>query len=209
MAVAQTCAGDFVCQGVGYFTQGIQGMGRSSLDLENLAVHPISFRLLHVWDLPSSALPSAGAADDLGLLNGTLGTAPPTVQTGDVKALGATPRYARLQIALPPEYVAGEQVRIRCNAGMKTTVADVTATIDVEAYPSDGDGTMSADVCATAAQSINSLTAANKDFILTPTTLTPGMLLDVRINIAINDGATVTAVIGVLNQLELLCDRKG
>lgn len=209
MAIGQTVHGDLLVLGQTRSTGGYAGFGRSSITQEDLTAHPIPLTQLRTWDGLATNLPAAGGTDDLGLITGTLGTDIPSVQTGDLKAAGATTRYARVQIPLPAEYVAGEDVRIRCAAGMKTTIADVSATIDVQAYSSDRDGTGSADLVTTAAQSINNLTAADKDFVVTPTALTPGMLLDLRIAIAVNDAATVTAVIGVLWQLELVCDRKG
>jgi hypothetical protein len=59
---------------------------------------------------------------------------------------------------------------------------------------------------ATSATSINSLTLANKDFTLNTTGLVAGNRLDVRVSIAVNDAAGVTAVIGVLHDLVLRCD---
>lgn len=201
--------GNLLVLGAVQATQGFLGFGRTSLTQESLLAHAIPLTTLRVHDAPATNLPSTGATDDLGLYTGAMGTAPPTVQTGDLKAAGATTRYARFQVALPAEYVAGSACRFKLNAGMKTTISDGTATIDMEVYPSDGDGTMGSDVCATSATTINDLTAADKTFVMTATSLTPGMLLDCRIAIAINDGATLTAVIGVLNQLTLLCDRQG
>lgn len=89
---------------------------------------------------------------------------------------------------------------------MKTTVADVSATIDVEALELLEDGTVSADLCTTAAQNINSTTYDDFDFVITSTTLVAGSRLQVRISIATNDAAGATAVIGVLHNLSLRCD---
>jgi len=49
---------------------------------------------------------------------------------------------------------------------MKTTVANGTATVDVNARIDDTDGGCGGDLCVTAAQSINSLTKANLDFVI-------------------------------------------
>ena len=111
---------------------------------------------------------------------------------------------------LPHNYVAGETVTIRLRAGMKTTVADTSATVDVQAFKSNNEGAVDgSDLCATAATTCNSLTPADKDFTITPTTLSPGDWLDVRIAIATNDGATAGAVIGFIGRAQLLCDTKG
>jgi len=65
------------------------------------------------------------------------------------------------------------------------------------------------DICATAVQSCNSLTAANKDFTITPTNVVPGDLLNVVISMIVADTATATAVIGRINKVEMLMDIKG
>lgn len=173
------------------------------------AVFPIPWANLRVWDAYGTNLPATAASDDLGLVGGTFGTAPPMVQAGDLKAAGATTRYARVQVIVPECYVAQETLSVVISAGMKTTVADVSCTVDVEAYRTDKISGISADLCSTAAQSINSLTFASKTFTITPTTLSAGDVLDVRIAIACNDAATVTAVTPTIAGLDLVCDIKG
>lgn len=200
---------DVLVQGSIRATGGFRSFNRDDMIQEDLAVYAIPLTEFRVWDALQTNLPGTAATDDLALSTGTLGTDMPSVQTGDLKAAGATTRYARLQFALPVEYVAGQSVTLRASAGMKTTASDGTATIDFQVYSSDRDTTVSADLCATAALSINDLVFADKDFTITATALTPGMMLDIRVAIAVNDAATATAVIGCLAQLELLCDVKG
>jgi hypothetical protein len=160
------------------------------------------------WDARGTNLPTAGASDDLGYVTGTLGTHLPNIQTGDLKNAGATTRYAGIVIPVPEDYETGETLTLRLTAGMMTTVASASATIDAQVYLSTADGLVGADICATAAQSINSLTAADKDFSITETGIVAGDMLDVRIAIAVNDSATVTAVIGRLVAIKLLADRR-
>jgi len=152
------------------------------------------------------ALARASSADDCRIVTGTFGTNAPRIKTRDVKAAAAVTIRFRQIVTLPDTYEAGEDVQIRLNAGMETTVADTTATIDVEAYELNSDGTLSSDLVETAATSINSTTIANKDFSLTETNLSPGDRLDVRVTFAINDAAGVTAVLGVVHDLILRCD---
>ena len=178
---------------------------RSKMELKTGRSFPVNQCDFRVWDALSSLLPSAGANDDLGLVTGTYGTNAPLIQTGDLKAAGATTRRARVLIPLPDNYADGESVVLRCNAQMVTTVADTSATIDIEAYRLLTDGTLSADLCATSAASINSLTLGSDDFTITATTLVAGDVLDVRVSITVTDGATVTAVIGSLHRLILRC----
>jgi hypothetical protein len=162
-----------------------------------------------VWDAIQTVLPGTPGTDDLGLQNGTFGTEAAHITAGDLKAAGATTRYARFLIPLPAEYEAAETVTLVISAGMLTTVADTSCTVDVECYKMDGDTTLSADLCATAATTINSLTFADKSFTITPTALEPGHLLDVRIAIACNDAATITAVEPVIGLITLKCDTRG
>lgn len=184
-------------------------IARSKLALESNVKYPIPLTALRVHDNFASLLPGTAATDDLAIDAGTLGTNAPRVRTGDLKAAGATTRYARLQVALPPEYDDAQTVTLRFSAGMLTTVSDGTATLDVQAYETDREGGVGSDICATAAQSINSLTLADYDFTITPNDLVAGDLLDVRIAVAINDGSTVTVVEGVIAAIELLCDIRG
>jgi hypothetical protein len=187
----------------------LAGLERSKLEQDDLVIFPVDFFDMRVWDDLTSMLPAAGANDDLGLYESTFGTGAPIVKTGDLKAAGATTRYARFTMVLPAEYVSGETITVRAHAGMKTTVSDTTATIDFSVYKYDKSGGISADLVTTGAQSINSLTFADIDFTVTPTGLVAGDMFDVRVAIAINDGATVTVVEGALGKLDLLCDVKG
>ncbi len=92
---------------------------------------------------------------------------------------------------------------------MVTTVAGTSATVDVEAYKIGKDNTLGSDLCATSAQSINSLTFSNKTFTITAGALAAGDVLDVRLAIAVSDAASGTAVIGAIAGIDLLADVKG
>ena len=114
-----------------------------------------------------------------------------------------------MTFALPPEYDAAETIQIRAHAGMLTTVADNTATLDFEVYKSDEEAGIGADICATAAQSINSLTLADKDFTVTATGLSAGDVLDIRMTTAVNDAATGTVVKAIVGAVKIMLDIKG
>ena len=187
----------------------VSGLDRTGLAQDNTQVYHVLPESWKVWDDMDSPLPSTPANDDLGIIGGTFGTDSPSVQTEDLKAAGATNKYARCTFALPPEYVAGETVQIRFHCGMLTTAADASATIDVEVYESDLEAGIGADLCATAAQSCNSTTLADKTFTITSTTLAAGDLLDVRVTMAINDAATGTEVKGIIGGTKVLLDIKG
>ncbi|HEY6116170.1 MAG TPA: hypothetical protein VI172_09450 [Candidatus Dormibacteraeota bacterium] len=172
-----------------------------------LAVTGVPLTQLRIWDGIAVNLTATPNTDDLGITTGTYGTNHPYVSAGDLKAAGATTRRARFLVPLPNDYEAAQTVQINLIASMTTTVADTSCTIDVEAWRLDEDGTLgAADLCATSAQSMNSLTPADKTFNITAATLEPGDFLDVRISIACTDAATVTAVIPSLWKVELWAD---
>lgn len=180
-------------------------VSRAALVQDDLKPYPVRLSDLKIWDALHTNVPGTPANDDLGLVTGTLATDAPTVQTGDSKAASTT-RYAGFEVVIPPEYVAGESAEVVINAGMKTTVADTSADLDLEVYR---EAAPTVDICGTAQQSINSLTAANKTFNLTSTNLVPGDVLLCRVKLAIVDTATVTAVIGKINSIIPKLDIKG
>lgn len=180
----------------------LDGSFSKSIDRSNLsqetALQPFPVEGFRSHDALHSLPPSAGGTTHLGLVSGTFGSDGPTLQTGDLKAAGGTARRTRLLMPVPKEYVAGQSLSLRLRSGMITTVSDGTATIDAEVHKLDGDGAAGGDICTTDAQSINSLTFANKDFSINPAGISPGDMLDVRISITVDDGASATAVIGAL-----------
>jgi hypothetical protein len=200
---------DVVFQGTVTITGTPPAIERTELVQENNArfkINPMDWR---VWNALATNLPGTAASDDLGIYGDTFGTNSPAIQTGDLKNAGATTRYARCSFSLPHNYVTGETVTIRAHAGMVTTIASASATVDFEVYRSDDEFGIGSDICATAAQSINSLTDADKDFIITAATLAPGDTLDIRMAVAVSDTATGTAVIGSIGAVTVLLDCKG
>jgi len=189
---------------------GISAQTRASiLKQDALAIFPVNMMNLRVWDAVQTNLPGTAATDDLALIGGTFGTSPPVVSAGDCKALGATSRYARFMVELPECYEAGETVTLSLSAGMVTTVASSSCTVDVECYKIDKITGIGSDLCTTAATTINSLVFAAKSFTITSSALTAGDVLDIRITIAVNDAATGTAVTPTIAGIDLLCDIKG
>lgn len=184
-------------------------IARTKLEQNTLQPYPIPLTAFHVWDAMQTNLPGTSATDDLGLITGTFGTGAVMIQTSDLKTAGSTTRYARVLREIAVEYDAAETAVLRIKCGMITHIADVTATVDIECYRMDDAGGIGSDLCATAAQSMNSLTFANKDFTLTTATLNPGDTLDIRIAVAVNDAASGTAVIAALSRIALLLDIRG
>ena len=193
----------------GTFTLKDGQLARAKLAEEALSVDAIELTSLRSWDDLAALLPGTAASDDLAIIEGTYATDAPTIQTSDADSTTVTQRL-RFRRSLGPEYVDAASVTLRVRAGMVTTVSDTTATVDVECYEDDGDGGISADLCATAAMSINSVaTATDKDFVITPTGLASGSVLDFRVTIAITDGSTGAVVLGEITRIALLRDVKG
>lgn len=178
------------------------------LALAELQSFPIPLTDFRVWDAMQTLLPGTPSSDDLGLVGGTFGTATPSVRSEDLKAAGATNKRARFLVQIPWEYVAGESISLRFVAGMITTIAGTSATLDCEAYKlqDDPDDSIGSDLVSTAAQSMNSLTFASLDFAINAGSLSPGDILDVRVTVAVNDGASATAVIAGITSAKLLAD---
>lgn len=182
------------------FTLDASGKARATQTTSTTSTYTLDPSAAKTWDALQTNIVGTAANDDLAIVTGTFLTDSPTIQSGDSKA-ATTSRKLGIFFRVPPEYVSGGALTLRLNAGMKTTVSDTTATIDAQVVRNAAPTT---DICATAAQSINSLTAADKDFTLTPTDCVPGDLLFIVVTVAIVDGATGTAVIGKLNTIQVL-----
>ncbi len=176
--------------------------------ISTLTIFPIGWTDWRESTAYATPLPSAGTSTFLGLYGGTFGTNQPSIQTGDFKTTTIT-RVARAMIKLPERYVGGSTVQIRLGAGMLTTVADGSCTVAIAAYRIGKDYSIGSQICPTAAQSINSLTASNKTFTITAATLNPGDVLDVQITIAGVDTATGSVVNGAIFGADLLCNIQG
>lgn len=183
-------------------------LGRSQLLQQDAQEYPIDLTQMRVHDARQTNLPGTSSADDMAIITGTPGTDAPTLQGVDFGGTTSDEKCG-FQFALPPEYVAGETVTLRVRGAMLTTVSDGTATVDVECWKNDLDGGVGSDICATAAQSINSLTPANKDFTITPTGLVPGDVLQVRLSFAGSDTGNLGVMIPEISDVRFLLDIKG
>ncbi len=186
----------------------LEDVTRAELIQESNAEYVIPPSSWRTWDALQTNLPGTAAADDLELTTGTLGTNFPSLQAGDIGGTAST-RYAATTVFLPPEYDDGESAALRCSGGMLTTVCDASCTVDFQCYINDGDATSSADIVTTSAQTINSLTFANKDFTLTSTNLAAGSELFIRIAITYSDTGDLGVMIPVAGKVSLLLDIRG
>ncbi|NQT11149.1 MAG: hypothetical protein HQ582_00270 [Planctomycetes bacterium] len=184
-------------------------IARTKLAQDTAKKYIVPWSSFRVHDAIQTLLPSPSANDDLGFpATQTFGTVPWYLDTHDLKTTTNT-LYARCCYELPAEYDSGETITLRIRGGMKTTIADGSATIDASVYKADRDGAVGADLCSTAAQSINNLANADKDFTITPSGLAAGDILDCRVALAVVDTATGTAVIGEVLEVAFLLDIRG
>jgi hypothetical protein len=183
-------------------------IARGNLVQDDLAPYVIDLTQMRVHDARQTNLPGTAANDDMGLITGTPGTDAPTLQGVDFGGT-TTDEKTAFTFTLPPEYVSGETITLRVRAAMLTTVSDGTATVDAEVWKEDGAGDVGTDICATAPQSINSLTPANKDFTITPTGLVAGDVLQVRLAFAGSDTGNVGVMIPEISKVTMLLDVKG
>lgn len=181
---------------------------RTKLQQDADTAFALDFRSWRVHDAITSFLPSAAAADDLALDGDTFGTGAFHITAGDVKTTSST-RYARFPLIVPAEYDEGETLTVRFSAGMLTTVADGSCTLDLSAYLLDRSTGIGSDLVSTAAQSMNSVTFANLDFLITPTGIVAGDVFDCRVAIAYVDTATATVVEPAIAWAARLVDVKG
>lgn len=170
--------------------------------------YAIPLTALKVHDAMITNLPGTAAADDMALITGTPGTNSPTLQGVDFGGTSSDEKGA-FEFILPPEYEPGTNLTVRAHAGMLTTVSDGTATLDCEAWSDDGDGTVSSDLCATAATTINSLTLADKDFTITGTSLVAGQRVIVRLSFAGSDTGNLGVMIPTITALSILMSTRG
>ena len=146
-------------------------------------------RKIAAW---KDALADTPGSSELGLAD-TLG-APLVGTTTNGGATATASESAVWLVPLPHSYAGGAlSVRVRAKV---SAVRGTSATIDA-VVKELADGAVGSDLVETAAQSINSTTYANKDFVVTPTGLAAGDTLVVQITAATND--TTAAVNGAAN----------
>jgi hypothetical protein len=191
-----------------YTIAGNADIATTKLAQRVLAESIVPLTQARTWNAVATNLPAAAASSDLGLVSGTWGTNPVRITAGNVRTIGATTRRLYLAIPIPANYEDGQTIQLQVRAKMETNVADVSCTIDAEAYVG-ADGVLGSDLVTTDAQSMNSLSAAAYTFTINATGVDPGDLLEVRLSISSNDAATATAVTPAIYSIALLCDTRG
>lgn len=185
------------------------GIARTQLAQDPLQPEAINPALWRVWDDMGSNLPSAGANDDFGLVGGTFATASPVMQSKDFTSNGAVEHaYARILMSMPLEFDPLNDIRLRFHAWMGV-VADISATLDMEAFLSDKEAGIGADLVSTSATSINSASKTDYDFVIDGSGLNPGDSLDIRINAAVRDNASGAGIVVNIGSVQRLVDIRG
>jgi len=178
----------------------VDSLGGSVASASAVTILPTAWR---TWDALAVNLPGTGANDDLALVTGTPGTDGPTIQSADPGGTSVTAK-AGLLFAMPDGYVAGTPVTLRLHAGVLTSVADDSCTLDVSAYEITEAGAAGDDLCTTAAPDMNSTTFADLDFTITPTGLVAGDLLSIVITIAAVDAGNAAAIVPEISKASVL-----
>lgn len=182
-----------------FFRRGRPGEHTSISGLRTIQVPLTSLR---VHDAVATNLPGTAANDDMGIV-GTGASVAVTLQGVDFGGTTSDEK-SMFEFCLPDTYKDGDAVTVRVKAGMLTAVSDGTATVDCEVFRDVGGGTISADLCTTAAQSINSLTLADKSFTITPTTLVAGDRLFVKLSFAGSDTGNLAVMIPTITRIQIL-----
>lgn len=185
---------------------GVEGSGSGKfvkVSSAATAEYPLPITSAKVHDAMATNLPATAANDDMAIITGIPGTDAPTLQGVDFGGTSTDEKCA-FEYILPPQYRAGSPVTIRLRAAMLTTVSDGTATVDVNVYKPTANGAVGADLVETAAQSINSLTPADKDFVVTPTGFVAGDRLIIRLAFAGSDTGNVGVMIPEISKASIL-----
>lgn len=185
---------------------------------------PLSSRttnVLQVFEIPLTSwrttagaalggVPANGSAF-LGLSADTAGTGQMYLVSQDLDvANAATAPIVRTRFTLPWNYVAGSAITLRFNAGMKGEVSTISATIDAQVYLCSRANTVGSDLSTTtAATSINSVTLSDKDFVITPTGLVAGNVLEIQLVMALDpDVAAAASHYAIVPHTEILLSVK-
>jgi hypothetical protein len=182
-------------------------MARSGLVQDDLQPYPIRAEDWFLFDSTIHAPLGATAlsADDLMFTLGTLGATAPKLTATDFGGTSATQK-ARYRWVVPVEYVAGQTLNVKVTGLTGTTIADTSSTVDLNVYRQ---AAPSVDICATAAQTINSLTAVDVTFTLTPTNVVPGDILDILLTYAGVDAGNLGVIAPAITDVVILADIKG
>ena len=192
MATVNTITGDQVVNGNITCTGRVSsqtGIQRSSLEMDPSVTFGLPLHDWRVWDNEGTLLPSTvGSADDLGLVTGTFGTNFSYLSTQDLNGAGAITERARIQFTIPFGYELGANFYIAVYAGMLTSAASVSATLDFEAFwQTIGSRAVDGgDIVLDAAKTINSTVLGGYNWLCSGVNGNEARQLDIRMTLAAN-----------------------
>ncbi len=180
---------------------------RANLGTDSLAVHYLRLTdmLTHATMV---ALGSAAGtpAGDCGLTPGTAGTNSPLIK-GEAASGNSKSDAFRFLYPLPIDYVAGGSIKIRIRANMTGNV-NTAQTVVAAAYLAGGDGTVGSNLVTTAAQTLTT-SMVDYDFVVTPSGLVAGNVLDVLVTLVANDTGGTSNKLAQVGQVAVLHDSQG
>ncbi|MFA7070201.1 MAG: hypothetical protein WC144_05105 [Sulfurimonas sp.] len=146
-------------------------------------------------------LPNAGDNTNLGITTGASGAA--NISLTSSNPTGATKtEKARFQFIIPANYIAASDLTLTASARVAVAL-QVSATLDFTAFESNKELGVGADICATAAQSINTNVWANYAYTITGAALLPGDVIDIEMTIALDDTAGAHAGFGQIGNITI------
>ena len=175
----------------------------------------VNLQTLMTFDEPATVLPSTAANDDLGIIDGTVGTNAMRLETNDEGGTASQQDfYGAWSWVVPATYKAGSTVTLQVTGGM-LRVADQAATtfVDVSAYVPDyanADSSVSSDLCTTAAIiAFNSATIATHSFVIDDDVaghvLAAGSVVQFQVQVAVDDnGNAGNDITGVINKIAIV-----
>jgi hypothetical protein len=159
------------------------------VDVQGSFVHQIPVPAWRIWNSLDAQLTATGNADDLGHVVGTYLTDDGYLTTSSQTPGDATPvvSYARLIVRVPDNYQDASAITLRIG-WTRPDAAATSMALDAEVVRL---GAPTVDINSTAAVDINGAASGTANFVLTPTNVVAGELLNIRINItAVSNGAS-------------------
>jgi hypothetical protein len=112
------------------------------------------------------------------------------------------------EFPLPPEYVAGDDVKLVAAAAFSVGGTPGTCTIDAEVYEVADDTTTGSDLCQTAAQNLTT-SVADYTFVVNASNLAPGDRLLVFVRTSVQETGNAVGINAYLGAVEMQLDIKG
>lgn len=175
--------GEIEVQSGGVIDLPAGAIARTELEEDALQLHGVS-----VFDLRQTTGIPLVTSETAGNMNISV-SANVMLAQGEITDNETEASVTQFQFALPPSYVAGQEVKIRIPCAIVKTAAatDNGSTVDVSVYWQFG-GAVSADLVTTAASTFAAVDQWYvKDFVVTGTNLQPGYMLNVVVTSSIVD----------------------